>query len=263
MERLQDTLARLRAELKVSDSDPESTGPAPTLPSAVVSQLKGDTIRYEAEAAKLQAQLNSLTSLPPERLAGIIQTIVEPDAALASLLSELDFASQELLKKKRTLSDDHPDCQNAKRLVDQLYEKISQRVDNLMFGLQTRLKSINAWIGTQTNKLAMTIESDIETATRTRPYWEAKRKHNDLLQFRTALQAKLASQETDLQLSKESVVEIIDFQKTPNSMPVRPNKPLNIFLGVVLGAVLGLIAGGSAAGISFLYRRNVPPKIAA
>jgi capsular polysaccharide biosynthesis protein len=48
----------------------------------------------------------------------------------------------------------------------------------------------------------------------------------------------------------------------PNPIPVRPNKPLNITLGVLVGIMLGSMAGGGVAGISFLVRRNSPPKIA-
>jgi len=231
---------RLRTELHVSDPDPQSPAPTPSLSIAVVQQLKGDVLRYEAEAAKLNTQLEELHSLPPDKLAGTIQTVVEPDTALANLLSELDLATQELLKKKRTLQEDHPDYQNAKHLVDQLHEKISERVDNVMFGLQTRLKSINSWIATQTNKLAAATTTDISEASRTRPYWEAKLRLNSLLEFRRALEMKISLEEADLKLPKETMVEILDLQKTPNKNPVKPKKGLNIILGVIVGLVVGI-----------------------
>lgn len=56
-------------------------------------------------------------------------------------------------------------------------------------------------------------------------------------------------------------VTIVD-RAMPSLAPLRPNKPLNIALGVVAGIILGLIAASGVAGISFLSRRNVPPKTA-
>lgn len=64
-----------------------------------------------------------------------------------------------------------------------------------------------------------------------------------------------------LQKPKTAFVEILD-TAVPNLVPVRPNKPLNILLGIIMGTVLGLLAGGSVAGISFWRRQNSPPKIA-
>jgi uncharacterized protein involved in exopolysaccharide biosynthesis len=40
---------------------------------------------------------------------------------------------------------------------------------------------------------------------------------------------------------------------------VRPNTPLNLFIGTVLGALLGLAAGIGTAGIHFFNGRNPPP----
>jgi capsular polysaccharide biosynthesis protein len=42
---------------------------------------------------------------------------------------------------------------------------------------------------------------------------------------------------------------------TPGQTPVRPNKPLNIFIGAVAGILLGSIAGGIVAGLGSLRNR--------
>ena len=97
------------------------------------------------------------------------------------------------------------------------------------------------------------------------PYWRAKEKVARLLEFRNHAQIKIASAEADLQMpgmrSVEIPVEILDWA-IPNPIPVRPNKPLNILIGIILGTVLGLLAGGTVTGISLWRRRNAPPKIA-
>ena len=60
--------------------------------------------------------------------------------------------------------------------------------------------------------------------------------------------------------SADRAVVIID-KAVPGLTPVRPNKPLNITIGIVLGIALGLLAGGAVAGISFWRRQSVPPKL--
>jgi capsular polysaccharide biosynthesis protein len=54
-------------------------------------------------------------------------------------------------------------------------------------------------------------------------------------------------------------IEIVDSAK-PGLAPVRPNKPLNISVGVLAGIVLGFIAGKVAAGLASISRDAKPPK---
>ncbi|MGA2853911.1 MAG: hypothetical protein ABSE90_07270 [Verrucomicrobiota bacterium] len=53
-------------------------------------------------------------------------------------------------------------------------------------------------------------------------------------------------------------IEIVERAK-PGHEPVRPNKPLNLFIGVVAGIILGSIAGGAVAGFVSLPRRKTVP----
>ena len=230
----------LRQELHVSDSDPQSPGPVPTFSSAIISQIQGNVVNLEGDAARLETQLTKLHSLPKEKLRGTIQTVVEPDSLLSTFLTELDIAEQSLLRMQKTMTENHPDYTNAVYQVEKLNDKIDERVENLMIGLQTRLDSAKAMISSQTNRLAEARQTDIEIAAYTRPYWEAKLKLQEQLNFRSILQMKIASEEADLKLPKDTMVEVIDRQITPNMRPVKPNKTLNITLGVVIGLIVGI-----------------------
>ncbi len=46
---------------------------------------------------------------------------------------------------------------------------------------------------------------------------------------------------------------------TPSSIPVKPNKPLNIVLGAMMSVVMGLIAGAIGAGLIYAARKNRSP----
>jgi polysaccharide biosynthesis transport protein len=50
-------------------------------------------------------------------------------------------------------------------------------------------------------------------------------------------------------------VELID-KALPAVRPARPNKPLNISLGIVMGLGLGLLAGGGVWGLGLLFSRR-------
>src|SRR5206468_4572828 len=72
-----------------------------------------------------------------------------------------------------------------------------------------------------------------------RPFYEAKRSLEELTRFRQILNMKIASEKIDVDLPKTAMVEIID-QARPGLRPVRPNKPLNIALGIIIGLVVGV-----------------------
>ena len=57
-------------------------------------------------------------------------------------------------------------------------------------------------------------------------------------------------------------LQVVDSAQ-PGFRPVRPNKPLNIALGILFGVILGLGAGSLAAWIAHIWRRKTqrPPPI--
>ena len=230
---------RLRTELKVSDPDPASTGPSPTFTGAAVSQLMSEVASLEGQAAQLETQLEKLGGLSKEKLRGTIQTVIEPDSVLSTLINDLDAAEQNLLNLGKTKTPEHPDYVSAQKVVDSYNLKIDERVENLMFGLQTRLATKHAYITNQITKLAQAEQKDREEAARTHPYWEAKSRLDELKNYRGMLKLKVESILTDLNLPANTMVEILN-RANVNPVAVRPNKPLNIILGVVIGLVVGL-----------------------
>jgi uncharacterized protein involved in exopolysaccharide biosynthesis len=50
-------------------------------------------------------------------------------------------------------------------------------------------------------------------------------------------------------------VEVVD-AAVPSLAPVRPNKPLNISLGIVIGTLLGLVVGAGSTWIVFLITKG-------
>jgi succinoglycan biosynthesis transport protein ExoP len=229
----------LRVALHVEELDPQSDMPSPTLSSSVMQKLQGDVVELQGQEAKLETQLGKLRPLSRKELRGTIQTVMEPDSVLGTLLNELDIAEQNFQKLQKDLRPDHPDYQKAQQLVDDLNKKIDDRVDYIMFGWETKLASLQAWINSQTNQLAAAVEKDLQTAARTRPYYEAKRKLMDMQEYRKLLELKIKSTATELNLPHKMMVDIVD-RAVKDTRAVSPNKPLNIIIGIIVGLVVGV-----------------------
>jgi uncharacterized protein involved in exopolysaccharide biosynthesis len=84
------------------------------------------------------------------------------------------------------------------------------------------------------------------------PYWDKKHNLSQLLKLQELLHSKIEAVKLDAQLPKYAAVQIVD-RAEPGRAPVRPNKPLNIFIGVVAGGFLGLVAGAVSALVWFKF----------
>ena len=98
-------------------------------------------------------------------------------------------------------------------------------------------------------------QRDIEKALKDRPYFDKKREFEGLQGFARIVNMKLAAEKIDVVLPKSSMVEIMD-RAVPGVRPVRPNKPLNLFLGAVMGMVLGSGVAGIVAWWIHRLRRK-------
>src|SRR5204862_839280 len=72
-----------------------------------------------------------------------------------------------------------------------------------------------------------------------RPYFEAKRKLDDLQKLRGAVHLRILQETVDAALPKSSIVEITD-QAEPGPKPVSPNLTINIVLGIIVGLIVGV-----------------------
>jgi capsular exopolysaccharide synthesis family protein len=239
LKRAQAEVDKLRTELEISDPDPMSTTPTPTLSVSAVLQLHARLIEQEADQLRLETQLKKLQELERPVLREAIQTAMGPDSELSNLLGNYNTAQSTLLALEKHYQTASPDYQNAKRIADDLNRKIDDRVAGILIGISSRVEGGRAAIEQMKERLEKAKEVDFATAAKTRPYYEAKQRLEDLRQFRTILGMKIAQQQTDLYLPKTSMVQIID-RAIANPRAVRPNKPLNIIVGIVIGLFVGI-----------------------
>jgi len=108
-----------------------------------------------------------------------------------------------------------------------------------MASLEAKVAASRKYVESLEAAVRQATTNDIVKAAASRPYVEAKRNLEELTRFRQILNMKIASEKMDVDLPKTAMVEIID-QARPGLRPVRPNKPLNIALGIIIGLVVGV-----------------------
>lgn len=235
----QDKVEKLRVTLKIPDAVVSENLPTPLLTAETLRHIEGLRIEGEADYVKQKTLLDQLETLDLTNLTQTIPTIGVQDNQLNEYLQAAAVVDQKLISLQKDLGPEHSEVRKALAQQADLKQKIHDRTLGIMTGLQARVTATGRSLAALSNAVAQAQDSDIEQANKSRPYWEAKRELEDVVRFSQILQTKIAMEKTDLQLPKNSMVEIIDTAK-PGLRPVRPNKPLNIVLGVVIGLVVGV-----------------------
>jgi uncharacterized protein involved in exopolysaccharide biosynthesis len=86
-------------------------------------------------------------------------------------------------------------------------------------------------------------------------YWDEKEQLYQMLALLRLLNPKIDAEILDAQIPHDSMVQIVD-PAEPGREPVKPNKPLNISIGIIGGGFLGLFVGTIAMAISLQLRKR-------
>lgn len=234
----QEELDRLRRELNITDQEAVSTGPAPIYELNVLRQMDALRVERETQYVAEEKLLNQLKGLSREQLKEVIPTAA-PDPLLQGFLTDLAQAESRLVALSKDFGDANPEVQRVRALVEDLNQKVNSRIDGILAGLEARVNVHKTYV----EKLKADVEEakrlDRERAEQTRPYWDKKRELEQLLRLGQTLQMKIALESYDSQLPKQGMVMIVD-RAEPGLRPVKPNKPLNITLGIIIGLVVGV-----------------------
>jgi len=107
-----------------------------------------------------------------EKLAQVIQTAV-PDGQLGSFLEQLNMAQQRLMTVQKEFGSEHVEVLKATDAVADLHQKIADRVDGIMLGLDARVASLKEGLKILTDEVSNAKSNDIAMTTLSRPYWDA------------------------------------------------------------------------------------------
>lgn len=231
-------IEKLRQDLQVPDAMAGEYAPQMMLSMEALRQLEQQRIQTQAEYVRQDQLLKRLKALPVDELIEAIPTAA-PDELLRSWLEQLTLAEQRLIVAKKDYGPEHAEVLKLTGQVEDLQAKIKRRVAGILTGLESKVVSIKEGLDNLQTEVDKATQKDIENAKKFRPYFEAKRELDEMQRFRALLNQKIELERAEVALPKLSMVEIID-RAVASMRPQKPNKPLNIALGVVIGLVVGV-----------------------
>jgi capsular exopolysaccharide synthesis family protein len=229
---------QLREKLQVPDTLAMENAPTMLLSAETLHRIEQVRIETKAEFVRQETLLKKLKELGRDQLIEAIPTTIA-DTLLASLLEQKNLSDQSLAIKTKELGEKHPDVEKLRAQRVELNERIKDRVDGILVGLDARVASLGQSLTNLETEVENATTNDISKAKLQRPYFDKKRELEEQVRFRQLLTMKIASEKIDQQLPKTTMVEIMDEAK-PGQKPVRPNKALNIALGIIIGLVVGV-----------------------
>ena len=235
---LQSNLDYLRIKLNINDAVANANSAAELMTASRLKELSSLKVQKEAEYNQQKTLLDKLKTLDHADLRKALP-IAYTDNQLNELLSEYDLAQQALIKLKIDYTPDHPKYQSAQELVNDLDKKINDRLDGVLIGLDAKVATAKSYLDTLTDDFKQAEDNDIEMATKSAPYFMAKEELNRAKLWRETLSLKTEQERTDVNLPRARMVTVMN-KAIPEYKAVRPNKPLNIALGVVFGLIVGV-----------------------
>ena len=231
-------LDKLRQDLNIPDSAASEYASGPLLTQESLKHINALRIESEAEFVHQSVLLSDLEKLSTNQLAQTLPTVTQENL-LGNLLEQKNLADQRLIFIEKDLGTNHPDVIKAIASKVDLEEKINARVEGDMLALKTRVHALGVGLTNFIQAVAKATQEDIDKANQSQPYFDAKRRLEELIKFRVVLDSKIAVEQVDKDLPKTITVTIIDSAQV-SAKPVRPNKPLNIALGIIIGLVVGV-----------------------
>lgn len=235
----QEKVNELKEKLGISDIEgPHGMNFAPTVEPETLRRMEALRVEAQAEYERLNTLYIQLTNLTRVELRKALVT-ASPDILLQELQSRLNLVEQKYAEDIETYGGDHPEVKRTRRMIEQITQQVSDRLDGILEGIKTRVLSTYASLNRLSNEVATAKLTDIGAAIKRRPYDQARRDLETLQQVRDRLWMRIIQETVDSKLPRYGMVEIIDSAE-PSFRAVRPKKMVNIALGVIFGLAVGI-----------------------
>src|ERR1035437_2283808 len=236
----QENVELLRQEFGITDQANVS-GPTPTMTDDLLKmihqqQIEGQRL-YKEQLVQLE-ELQSIEATNKSKLCDVLPQMVQ-DGSLNDLLSKLHEAQQKWVTLTNDYASSTPTIARVQSLIDELNRQIDARVVGIMAGMGSQVNSKKAALDALTQAVEDAKATDQREAKKNQPYYDQKRNLEQKLKTHELLNSKLEMEKLDLALPKNSMVQLTDSAE-PGKAPVKPNKTVNIVLGLVFGLIMGV-----------------------
>ncbi len=229
---------RMKEELNISEVEAGGMSMNTTLEPESLRKLEAQRIEEQTSYEKMNTLYGHLTNLTRVELRKAVM-IASPDQQLGVLHEQFSGAEQKMADMVESYSPEHPEMKRIRRVIEQINTQINDRLDGILEGLKARTLAQKSGLDRLQAEVDKAKKTDIETAIKRRPYFLAKRDLESLQLVRERLNLRIVQEKIDLVIDKSAIVEIID-KAEPGYRAVKPNKPLNIALGIMVGLAVGI-----------------------
>jgi polysaccharide biosynthesis transport protein len=233
----QSNVDNLRQTLKIVDSAGSVAFTTP-MKEEEVHQRNEQLLDDEKEYTESSSQLSDLKAYNTKQLRDVLPSVF-PDQNLQGLLDKLHEAEQNYAVLTNDYSLTNVVVLRVKSEIDALNGEIDDRVTGLMAGISSKVDSQKAVFDNMTKEVNDAKESDLADSAKNQPYYDAKRDLDQLTEQHRLLYLKMDAQRIDSTIPTTSMVQVVD-PAEPGRVPVKPNKPLNIALGLIFGLIMGI-----------------------
>jgi capsular exopolysaccharide synthesis family protein len=218
-----------------------STAPTPSMDQNQVHEIhvqmmEGKKI-YDEQVVQYAA-LSSIYATNPLTLCDVLPTVY-PDAALSAMVDKLHEAQQNESRLLVDYPSNNLQVVRVHTLIEQLKGEINDRLSGFMKGLETKLSTTKASLDSLTQQVETAKTNDFANAIKFQPYYDEKVKLTQMQEVHKMLYLKIKALEVDLGIPTTTMVQITDAAE-PGKAPVKPNKPVNIVLGLIFGLIMGV-----------------------
>ena len=234
---VQSNVDELRKNLGIVDYANSSTY-NPSMSEEQMRQLNQQRVEYERQYTESQSQLNDLKAYTTQQLRDVLPSVF-PDQNLQSLLDKLHESEQNFAVLTNDYSLTNVVVLRVQSEINTLNNEVDQRVTGLMAGISSKVDSEKAALAEITKEVNDAKSKDLADSAKNQPYYDAKRDLDQLNEQHRLLYLKMDAEKVDAYIPKDSMVQVVD-PAVPGRLPVKPNKPLNIGLGLIFGIIMGI-----------------------
>ena len=231
----------LRQQFHITDTDPQAVTPTPTLSEQQLQAINQQKIEKNGLYTELFVQIQQLKIIETNNKAELRDVLpqVVQDGTLGDLLGKLNEARQNFVELTNDYSLDNVKVQKVQSRINELNQQIDDRVDGIMAGLESEVAAKKAAVDSLSSEVETAKENDQDQVQTNQPYYDAKQDLESKREMNKLLYSKLIAEKVDLSLPENSMVEITD-PAQPGKAPVKPNKTVNITLGLIFGLMMGV-----------------------
>ncbi len=234
----QEHIENLRHDLGISGDQAEAIGYTPTLTTEMLQRYHDQKIEGERAYKELDVQLQQLKSLDRTRLRDVLPGVVN-DGALSELLGKLHEAQQRIASLKIDYAADNNVVTRVQTLIDTLNLQIEDRVTGILSQLESQVSAKKAALEALNQQVEEAKAKDQIEAAKNQPYYNSKRDLEQMRSQHNLLYLKIEAERLDAEIPKTSMVQVTD-RAEPGKAPVKPNKTVNIVLGLIFGLIMGV-----------------------